>query len=159
MKIFHRVVFIFLTFTTVCLAEGPMTGAGLRDVIETITDKSESNGNIIEFSIKGSALACIYDERHNRMRIIAPIGDFAEVTEAQKDRMLEANFHSALDARYSVSNGILYAAYIHPLASLSDRDVITAIYQVISLQQTFGKEYSSGLLTFGGDNDTASEEI
>lgn len=140
-------------------APEPMTGADLHRIIETVADESNGDANVIEFIVKDISLICIYDEAHNRMRIIAPAIQFADVTDAQKDKMLEANFHSALDARYAVSNGIVYAAFIHPLSSLNDQEVISAIYQVMSLQQTFGTEYSSGLLTFGGSDDSLAEEI
>lgn len=62
---------------------------------------------------------------------------------------MEANFHSALDARYAVSDGVLYSAFIHPLASLTERDLISGIGQTRQLALTFGRKYSSGALHFG----------
>ena len=61
---------------------------------------------------------------------------------------MEANFHSALDARYAISDGILWAAFIHPLQELTKDQVISAISQVYSTVQTFGTYYSSGELSF-----------
>ncbi|WOO43256.1 hypothetical protein [Rubellicoccus peritrichatus] len=153
-------IIILMTFYPISNgAPEPMTGADLHRIIETVADESEGDANVIQFIVKDIPLICIYDETHNRMRIISPVIQFDDVTEAQKDAMLESNFHGALDARYATSNGTVYAAFIHPLSSLNDQEVISAIYQVMSLQQTFGTEYSSGLLTFGGDDASVSEEI
>jgi hypothetical protein len=89
------------------------------------------------------------DERFDRMRIIAPIAEIEEVTDEVRDACLEANFHTALDARYATSDGVLYAAFIHPLASLDAELAESALHQVASLVETFGTTFSSGSLVFG----------
>lgn len=66
-------------------------------------------------------------------------------------RVLEANFHSALDARYATSDGVLYAAFIHPLSPLTEAEVRSAVAQVASLVRSFGTTYSSGELAYGGE--------
>lgn len=115
-------------------------------------------GNVTRFRHTEVDLLCVYDEAYNRMRIIAPIKAYAEVTPEEKDPMLSANFHSSLDARYSASNGTLYAAYLHPLASLSREDLLSAVYQVASLRLSYGRDYSSGLLTFGEPNEASADD-
>lgn len=52
--------------------------------------------------------------------------------------MLEANFHSALDVRYATSNGLVYAAYIHPLSLLRREEIHSALRHVAKLVKTFG---------------------
>ncbi|MEM0966010.1 MAG: hypothetical protein AAGJ81_07685 [Verrucomicrobiota bacterium] len=137
-----------------------MTGERLEDLIRELAgDEVVVGKNWIEFEFRNLQLVCIYDEPHNRMRIISPITRYTEVTENEKDKMMESNFHSALDARYAVSGGVLYAAYIHPLRSLDSDDVLSAVYQVYSLRISFGSEYSSGILTFGGDGAPDEEAI
>ncbi len=64
-------------------------------------------------------------------------------------RMLDTNFHSALDARYVTSNGLVYAAYIHPLSPLRREEILSVLRQVAELVKTFGTPYSSGELSFG----------
>ena len=135
----------------------PMDGEVLQKIIREFSDeKFIVNNNVIEFSYKEVPLYCIYDESHDRMRIISPVKKYSQVTDKEKNSMMEANFHSALDARYASSGGVLYAAYIHPLSPLKEKDVIFGIYQVVSLHLTFGKDYSSGLLSFG--NQEAEEK-
>lgn len=136
----------------------PMTGASLKRLLEESVDEIvAAEDNVIRFRQAEVDLICVYDETHNRMRILAPIKAFAEVTAEEKDRMLSANFHSTLDARYCASNGMLYAAYLHPLASLSRQDLLSAVYQTASLSLSFGRDYSSGLLTFGEPEEPEEE--
>ena len=63
--------------------------------------------------------------------------------------MLIANYHSSLDARYAVSQGIVYSAFLHPLSTLADDQLASALRQVAALATTFGSTYSSGELMFG----------
>ncbi|MEL6179829.1 MAG: hypothetical protein AAFS10_12795 [Myxococcota bacterium] len=102
-----------------------------------------------EFVHNGVRMACLANADHDRMRLIAPILPVEQLTIAQVAQMMEANFHTALDARYATSNGILYATYIHPLSPLTDQQVRSALHQVASLARTFGTSYTSGELEFG----------
>ena len=136
-----------------------MTGKGLEEILrEAAEDKVTVDENIIEFELRNVLLICIYDENHDRMRIISPIKKYEEVSELEKDRMMESNFHSSLDARYGVSRGVLYS-YIHPLSSLEKKDVLSGIYQVASLHLSFGSDYSSGILSFDGEQSEENETI
>ena len=84
------------------------------------------------------------------MRIIAPIAPLSETEGEQIMLAMAANFHSVLDARYAIGSGIVYAAYLHPLSSLTAEELESAIAQVAVAQQTFGTDYSSGVLVFPG---------
>ena len=44
----------------------------------------------------------ITDEKNNRMRIFSPVIAESDLKNGQMVKMLEANFHSALDAKYSL---------------------------------------------------------
>ena len=74
-------------------------------------------------------------------------------------RLLQANFDTALDARYSIAKNIVWSLYLHPLGSLDDAQFLAAIGQVVNLATSFGTTYSSGALTFGGgdSNDLIKE--
>ena len=94
-------------------------------------------------------MALLTSVPHDRIRIVAPIGPEAQLTDQQRKRILEANFHSALDVRYATSNGLVYAAYIHPLSPLRREEIQSALRQVAEPVKTFGTTYSSGELSFG----------
>jgi len=88
------------------------------------------------------------------MRIIVPIVKSDDLDRAQLYRTMQANFDSALDARYCVAKGVLWSAFIHPLGALTDREFVSGLGQAVNLVATFGSSYSSGALMFkGGDSD------
>ena len=68
--------------------------------------------------------------------------------------MMQANFDSALDARYAVAKGVLWSAYLHPLSTLKADDFVSGLAQVVNLAATYGSTYSSGALTFGGGDSS-----
>lgn len=130
-----------------------MTASLLEKAIREAATDFGIEGNVMEFTFERVAMACIYDPVHDRMRIVAPIEKMSDVTPEQVSIAFEANFHTALDGRYATSNGVLYAAYIHPLSMLRVREVQSALRQVASLVTTFGTSYTSGELIYGGNAD------
>ena len=117
-----------------------------------VTDVRGGHG-AMEFEFDGVTMACVSDAAHDRMRIIAPVVAVSDMTAAQRVRVMEANFHTALDARYATSGPLLYAAFLHPLGSLSETELRAALRQVAKLVKTFGGSYSSGDLRYGGPSD------
>ncbi len=148
------VILIFLV-TGISIAEAQdasranfMTQARLQNIIvETGTDVLIAE-NIVRFTFGGRELMCISDQQSDRMRLVSPIAELAEVEVEQLLTALAANFHTVLDARYAISDGMVYAVYIHPLSPLSEVEVLSAIAQVARASETFGEEYSSGALFF-----------
>lgn len=125
-----------------------MSQAQLEAALHAIDPEAKGNGGAVHFRIDGLELACISDTTHGRMRIISPVVPVSALTGEQIGAILNANFHSALDVRYATSEGILYAAFIHPLGPLTTRELESAIRQVSSLVRTFGTSYSSGELIY-----------
>ncbi len=151
----HLIFTLFLVLTCTANAQemvmpSEMTQDRLQDLILEVGTNVIISGNIVRFTFDGAELLCVSDISADRMRIISPIIELAEVGSEQLLLALAANFHSALDARYAISDGIIYSAFIHPLTPLSDGEVISAIAQVARARNTFGNEYSSGALYFDG---------
>jgi hypothetical protein len=131
-----------------------MTLDELAELLEQTTEEFRCSPTHWQFVHDGIPMACLTDPSFDRMRFIAPIVELASLDEATKDAVLEANFHTALDARYAASNGLLFAAFIHPLASLRPSLARSALDQVASLVHTFGSHYTGGTLEFiGGRED------
>ena len=125
-----------------------MDNQKIHTIIYNLSDEVEgSNGNW-QFTIDSTLFICLTDELHNRMRIIAPIDRLENITDDHIKRCMQANFHTALDARYAISDGYLWSAFIHPLQQLTNEQVIDAVSQVYSAVRTFGTTYSSGALNF-----------
>jgi len=85
----------------------------------------------------------------NRMRIVVEIGEPRGRVHAELVSFMEANFHSALDARYALHDGRLVAAFLHPLRELTRDQFRDALGQVVSCALTAGDENSGGSLVFG----------
>ena len=135
-----------------------MTPERMGSIIFEVGSDVEVGPNFWQFQVEGIFLMCIYDTTFDRMRIISPIIETDKMTIAQQYSMLQANFHSALDARYAISEGVVYSAYVHPFSSLRDTDFESAIMQVAILGATFGTDYTSGALSFGGEQEEGYEE-
>ena len=68
-------------------------------------------------------------------------------------RLMQANFDSALDARYAIAQDTLWGVFIHSLSELSDDEFLTALGETVNIVLTYGTTYSSGLMIFGaGDS-------
>ena len=69
--------------------------------------------------INDAPFVCMTDERANRMRFMAPISKTDEFDAEVLHHLLEANFHSALDARLAIHDGVLWSVFLSPLAELT----------------------------------------
>ena len=143
--------------TEVPVAKQPMTNQRLQALIQGIADNVEGQGGYWRFSLHDYPATVITDENADRMRIIVPIAKAKDVDTDQLLRLMQANFDSALDARYSIAQGILWSAYIHPLSELSEHQFIDGLAQTVNLAATYGTTYSSGALIFGG-GDSRGEQ-
>ena len=91
------------------------------------------------------------DERADRMRIMIPIRRFNTQNLENLQLaliVLQANYDRALDARYAVHDGLLWSAFIHPLGSLTPKDLQNALQQVKTLAENTGTSYSSSPMIF-----------
>ena len=91
---------------------------------------------------------------------LMPIRSAAGLSLEELMRVMQANFDSALDARYAVAQGRLWATYIHPLSALEREQFLSALIQTVNIARTYGQTYSGGALTFGGgDSNGIYEEL
>ena len=63
-------------------------------------------------------------------------------------KSLEANFHSALDVKYAISDDVMWSIFVHPLRELTENQLINALSQVYQAAETFGTSFSSTGLIF-----------
>ena len=84
------------------------------------------------------------------MRIFTFVTEASELEGEQVKSMLKANFHSALDAKYALSDGFVISVFTHPLKELTEGQAIDALKQVVMLAYTFGTTYTSTGWVFGG---------
>ncbi len=110
-----------------------------------------------EFAVGDMRVMVICDEGHDRMRILTGIIDARKLKPEDLQIMMKANFDRALDARYAISNNILWAAYLHPLSTLDEVQFRSATAQVLNLRRNYGTSYASGGLIFGGDQPAGED--
>ena len=159
MKFFLLIPFMLVSGTnvdgtdieTVDIQSGGMQQNQMEKIVKAMAQESSGAAGVVQFKFRGTNLYLISDVKHNRMRIIAPIVEYAKLERKHIDAAFESNFHKALDARYAVSEGILYSAYIHSMKELNEAQIQSAVSQVANLALSFGGDYSSGELTYGGN--------
>lgn len=134
-----------------------MDNARLGELIAQIAGDFEGKPGYWEFDLEGYQTLVITDENFDRMRIIVPIKKIDGIDGNELLRMMQANFDSALDARYSIARGVLWSAFIHPLSTLTARQFIDGLAQSVNLAATHGTTYSSGALIFS-DGDSKGEQ-
>ena len=139
-----------LTLAAAQAAESPMNSQRLGALIQRIDENAEGGAGFWRATVAGRAITIITDENADRMRIISPVARADDLDPGLMFRMLQANFDTALDARYSVAKGVLWSLYLHPLAALSDEQFLAGIGQVVNLAASYGSTFSSGGLSFGG---------
>ncbi len=133
-----------------------MTLDNMDAIIKRLDPETETvRKGIWRLKVETVPVIIITDEKNNRMRIMVGVKSAKEMTPEELIRIMQANFDSALDARYAVAKDILWSAFIHPLRTLHDKQFIAAIGQTVNLALTYGTTYTSGLLTYGGGDSNA----
>ena len=135
------------------IAEGNMTLEKMGKIIRRLDDSAKRRKNGWQLTVEKVPVVVVTDRKHNRMRILIAIRKTSDVSPDEMTRMMQANFDTALDARYAIAHDIVWATFIHPLSELHDRQFITAVGQTVNLATTYGTTFSSGVLSFGaGDS-------
>ncbi len=127
-----------------------MTNQRLDDLIRQSSNSVTGAPGYWQFKISGRDVLAITDTNHNRMRIMSPVATQDQLDRDELIRLLEANFASALDAKYALREQTLWSVFTHPLAELRDEQFLNCPAQVANLADNFGQSYASSNLTFGG---------
>ena len=113
-----------------CLAcAGPaqaLDNDGIAAVLERLNVEASGEAGNWRFDYGDTTVMIITDERADRMRIISPVTDGETLGADLAYRLLQANFDTALDARYAVARGVLWSTFIHPLEPLTERQLLAA---------------------------------
>lgn len=125
-----------------------MNNQKIDSLINSLSEEVEGGQGQWQFSVGETLFICLTDETHNRMRVIAPIIEEKEMDVDDAKRCLVANFHTALDVKYALSEGIVWAVFIHPLKELSDDQFKDGVRQVYNAAVTYGDSFSSTELVF-----------
>ncbi len=152
-----KLVFLFIVFPFFSFSQ-TMDNKTLESIYTSVSDSIQGKDGAWQFFIKEVQLLSITDTKNNRMRIISPIADSNSLNNDLIKAALVANFHTALDVKYAVSDGVLWSVFIHPLKELSKSQVKDAVSQVYYANINFGTTFASTSLVFPG-NLNKEEEI
>lgn len=156
-KHFLSSLFIICIFS-LSLSAQEMNNESLGKILEAEGDSLIGRPGSWQFNVHDHYLLVFTDESHNRMRIISPIVEVKDLEPAYLENALMANFHTALDVKYAISDGIMWSVFIHPLKELTEAQVEDAIIQVYRAAATFGTTYSSTDLFFPGNAGQEKDE-
>ncbi|MFQ6549250.1 hypothetical protein AADZ90_014930 [Aestuariibius sp. 2305UL40-4] len=132
------------------VTEPPMTLERMARIAEALDPEARAQGNVIELTIDDIPVLIVTDPLADRMRAMVPIRSADGLSNDELMRLMQANFDSALDARYAVANGRLWSVFIHPLSPLKRDQFISGIGQTINVATTYGSLYTGGAMQFGG---------
>ncbi|MGY8796064.1 MAG: hypothetical protein ACKVJN_13255 [Woeseiales bacterium] len=135
-----------------------MTAERLSALILSVDEDAQLNDTVWFFHVAELETAVIYDIAADRMRIVMPIGSTDGISNDELIRVMQANYDSALDARYAIANEQMWGVYIHPLSELSDDEFLTALGETANIVISYGTSYSSGLFMFGGGDSAEIQQ-
>ncbi|KNG95201.1 hypothetical protein [Pseudaestuariivita atlantica] len=135
-------------------AEPPMTLPRLIAIVQAVDPEALVRGTVVQFTVADVPVLIITDPVADRMRAMVPIRSAEGLEPDELMRLMQANFDTALDARYAVARGRLWGVYIHPLSPLKKNQLLSGLAQTVAVAQTYGTLYSGGAVVFGGgDSD------
>lgn len=137
------------------LPPAAMAAIALLTIVTTIDEDAQLTANGATFTIDDTTVTLVFDINADRMRLFSQIAPSDGLSGPQLRRLMQANFDTALDARYAVAQGQLWSTFIHPLTSLTQDDFVSALAQTVTLVKTYGTTYSSGAMSFGGGDSNA----
>ena len=140
--------------------EQPMSLERMEQILVALDPDVQSGDSRFLVTIEDVQVLVVTDVSNDRMRVMTPIRDYAEISPDEMTRMMQANFDTALDARYAIAQGMLWSVFIHPFTPLQKDQLISGIGQVVNLSITYGGVYSGGALSFGGgDSDGINRKL
>lgn len=140
--------------------EPPMSLPRMAEIINALDPDAQFTRNGIEFTVEDVPVLIVMDVQADRMRAMVPIRAADEMTPEELMRVMQANFDSALDARYAVAGDRLWGVFIHPLSPLKRDQLISGIAQTVNIANSYGTLYSGGAAQFGaGDSQNLQREL
>jgi len=155
---------VFLSTFCALFAANPIDGGDVEmtpermlTTIDEVGKEVEQDGNVVQFLYEGVPITLMFDPNADRMRLLSPVIEVANLKDDMLIKAMQANYHGVLDVRYAIANGVVWSAFVHPMSDLSEDLLRSAIRQVAIARVTFGGAYTSGEMIFGG-GDLIDEE-
>lgn len=159
-RVFAFIVFLLPASAHAQEAEPHMTLNRMAEIVLALDPQAGLSGSGFSFQIDDIPVLIVTDVAANRMRAMVPIRSAETMTAEEMQRVMQANFDSALDARYAVAQGRLWGVFIHPFKELERDQFISGVAQTVNIATTYGTLYSGGAAQFGaGDSADLQRQL
>jgi hypothetical protein len=135
-----------------------MTTAAISKLIESYLTELEGRPGFWRGLREQVPVYVFCDDKNDRMRLMAPVGELRELDPSVLQVLLQANYDRALDAKYALRGLEVWAVSVHPLATLAPDDFGSFIEQVVKLVKNTGTTYASSDLVFLASGEEGEEE-
>ena len=135
-----------------------MTSESISKILDSYLTEVEGKVGFWRGTRDEVQLFVLSDDDHDRIRIMAPIGEVKDLEPDLLHVLLQANYDRALDARYAMRGKEVWSVSVHPLATLAPDDFSDFLDQVVRLVKNTGSTYASSDLVFGGGEDMGDRE-
>src|SRR6266545_5324017 len=125
-----------------------MTTAAIGKLLDAYLSGVEAHSGFWRGTREEVDVYVFTDDTHDRMRIMAPVGELEQLEARTLEVLLQANYDRALDARYALRGREVWAVAVHPLATLAPDDFAGFIEQTVRLVKNTGTTYASSDLLF-----------
>ncbi|MEL6960450.1 MAG: hypothetical protein AAGL89_16015 [Pseudomonadota bacterium] len=149
---FRAITFcLFVLSSGAAIAQEPqMTADRLIRIAMSLDPDARLTPNGVELTLEDIPVLIVMSPQADRMRAMVPIAGLEDVSADEMVRMMQANFDTALDARYAVAQGRVWGVFIHPISPLEREQFLSGLVQTVNLARTYGTLYSGGAQVFGG---------
>ncbi|MFX0545678.1 hypothetical protein ACEWPL_009050 [Roseovarius sp. S1116L3] len=134
-----------------------LSGARLETLVRALDPGAVALGNGWRLSIEGQIVLLVTDSAAGRLRVMVPIRSAGDLSAEELQRMMQANFDTALDGRYAIADGLIWSLFVRPIKGLDKTQLISGLAQVVTLAHSYGASYASGSLMFGGGDSDRSQ--
>ena len=135
-----------------------MTTSAISKLIESYLTELEGRPGFWRGLREQVPVYVFCDDKNDRMRLMAPVGELRELDPSVLQVLLQANYDRALDAKYALRGLEVWAVSVHPLATLAPDDFGSFIEQVVKLVKNTGTTYASSDLVFLASGNEGDED-
>jgi hypothetical protein len=135
-----------------------MTTAAISKLIESYLTELEGRQGFWRGMREEVPVYVFCDDKNDRMRLMAPVGELRELDSAVLQVLLQANYDRALDAKYALRGLEVWSVSVHPLATLAPDDFASFLEQVVKLVKNTGTTYASSDLVFLASGTEGDED-
>lgn len=125
-----------------------MTTSGIAKILDSYLTDLEGQVGFWRGMREDVPIYVFSDDSHDRVRLMAPVGELKDLDPKLLQVLLQANYDRALDAKYAMRGFEIWSVSVHPLATLAPDDFASFLDQVVALVKNTGTTYASSDLMF-----------